>query len=116
MPRFASHCAPQAALEGAGSTVAAAAADVSGQRTPGAMEWSASARGGRPQSHSARCMQARTRLPYEAFAAFLQNIKDLNTGRQSREQTLERARSIFGDSNGDLYLSFQALLARHLSN
>ena len=60
-------------------------------------------------------MQARTRLPYEAFAAFLQNIKDLNTGKQSREQTLERACSIFGDSDNDLYLSFKALLARHLS-
>lgn len=61
-------------------------------------------------------LQARTRLPYESFAAFLQNIKDLNTGKQSRDETLERARTIFGANNADLFVSFQGLLARHLSS
>eukprot|EP00892_Ulva_mutabilis_P000855 jgi/Ulvmu1/10770/UM069_0004.1 len=60
--------------------------------------------------------QARTRLPYESFAAFLQNIKDLNTGKQSRDETLERSRTIFGANNADLFVSFQGLLARHLSS
>lgn len=58
--------------------------------------------------------QARSRLEYEAFAQFLQNIKELNAGKQTREETLERAHEIFGTSNADLYDSFQALLSRHL--
>lgn len=47
--------------------------------------------------------QARGRLPYEHFSHFLQNIKDLNHGRQTREETLRRAREIFGVANIDLY-------------
>jgi len=59
--------------------------------------------------------QARARLSYEQFALFLDNIKQLNAGTKTREVTLERARSIFGADNPDLYASFESLLSRHLS-
>ncbi|KAG9439476.1 hypothetical protein H6P81_019641 [Aristolochia fimbriata] len=56
--------------------------------------------------------QARSRLSYEQFGAFLANIKELNAQRQSREETLRKAEEIFGIENKDLYLSFQGLLNR----
>lgn len=56
--------------------------------------------------------QARSRLSYEQFSAFLANIKDLNARKQSREETLRKAEEIFGIDNKDLYLSFQGLLNR----
>ncbi|CAL4961194.1 unnamed protein product [Urochloa decumbens] len=59
--------------------------------------------------------QARNRLSYEQFAAFLANIKDLNAHRQSREETLRKADEIFGAENKDLFMSFQGLLRRSLS-
>ena len=58
--------------------------------------------------------QARARLSYEQFSSFLQNIKELNAHRQSREETLHKARSIFGSENDDLYGAFEGLLSRHL--
>lgn len=57
--------------------------------------------------------QARSRLSYEQFSAFLANIKELNAQKQSREETLRKAEEIFGIDNKDLYLSFQALLNRN---
>ncbi|XP_042483413.1 uncharacterized protein At4g15545-like [Macadamia integrifolia] len=57
--------------------------------------------------------QARSRLSYEQFSAFLANIKELNAQRQSREETLTKAEEIFGTDNKDLYLSFQGLLNRN---
>nr|XP_043621655.1 uncharacterized protein At4g15545 [Erigeron canadensis] len=57
--------------------------------------------------------QARSRLSYEQFSAFLANIKELNAQKQSREETLKKAEEIFGTDNKDLYLSFQALLNRN---
>ncbi|KAK9057101.1 hypothetical protein SSX86_024468 [Deinandra increscens subsp. villosa] len=57
--------------------------------------------------------QARSRLSYEQFSAFLANIKELNAQKQSREETLRKAEEIFGSDNKDLYLSFQALLNRN---
>ncbi|KAF5781421.1 hypothetical protein HanRHA438_Chr11g0496281 [Helianthus annuus] len=57
--------------------------------------------------------QARSRLSYEQFSAFLANIKELNSQKQSREETLRKAEEIFGSDNKDLYLSFQALLNRN---
>ncbi|PKA57024.1 Uncharacterized protein AXF42_Ash002328 [Apostasia shenzhenica] len=57
--------------------------------------------------------QARCRLSYEQFAAFLANIKELNAHKQSREETLKRAEEIFGSDNKDLYLSFHGLLNRN---
>ncbi|KAL6637187.1 hypothetical protein ACP70R_024759 [Stipagrostis hirtigluma subsp. patula] len=58
--------------------------------------------------------QARSRLSYEQFGAFLANIKELNAHKQSREETLKKAEEIFGPDNKDLYLSFQGLLNRSL--
>ncbi|KAJ3674466.1 hypothetical protein LUZ60_005082 [Juncus effusus] len=59
--------------------------------------------------------QARTRLSYEQFGAFLANIKELNAQKQSREETLKKAREIFGLENKDLYLSFHNLVNRNMS-
>lgn len=58
--------------------------------------------------------QARNRLSYEQFSAFLSNIKELNAHRQTREETLRKADEIFGAENKDLYASFDSLLSRHL--
>ncbi|XP_066386549.1 uncharacterized protein At4g15545-like isoform X1 [Miscanthus floridulus] len=58
--------------------------------------------------------QARSRLSYEQFGAFLANIKELNAHKQSREETLKKAEEIFGPDNKDLYLSFQGLLNRSM--
>ncbi|KAK6776971.1 hypothetical protein RDI58_023688 [Solanum bulbocastanum] len=52
--------------------------------------------------------QARSRLSYEQFSAFLTNIKELNAQKQSREETMKKSEEIFGTENKDLYLSFQA--------
>lgn len=57
--------------------------------------------------------QARAQLSYEQFSQFLHNIKELNAGRQSREETLRRARDIFGPAHQDMYVMFEALLSRH---
>eukprot|EP00250_Pteridium_aquilinum_P017679 c23735_g2_i1 orf=136-1221(+) len=58
--------------------------------------------------------QARNRLSYEQFSAFLANIKELNAHHQTREETLKKASDIFGPENGDLYEAFDGLLSRHL--
>ncbi|KAG6687276.1 hypothetical protein I3843_11G063500 [Carya illinoinensis] len=58
--------------------------------------------------------QARSRLSYEQFSAFLANIKELNSQKQTREETLRKAEEIFGMENKDLYLSFQGLLNRNI--
>lgn len=57
--------------------------------------------------------QVRTRLPYEQFAAFLANVKQLNSRKQSKEETLRNAAEIFGADNKDLYDVFERLLTRH---
>ncbi|XP_065864968.1 uncharacterized protein At4g15545-like isoform X2 [Euphorbia lathyris] len=59
--------------------------------------------------------QARSRLSYEQFSAFLANIKELNAQKQTRDETLRKAEDIFGTDNQDLYISFQALLNRNLN-
>ncbi|KAJ7569673.1 hypothetical protein O6H91_01G088300 [Diphasiastrum complanatum] len=58
--------------------------------------------------------QARNRLSYEQFSAFLANIKELNAHRRTREETLRTADEIFGPENKDLYKSFEGLLSRHV--
>jgi hypothetical protein len=58
--------------------------------------------------------QARARLSYENFSQFLQNIKELNAHKQTRQETLSRAAEIFGDHNSDLYHTFETLLVKHL--
>ncbi|GIM09912.1 hypothetical protein Vretimale_13710 [Volvox reticuliferus] len=57
--------------------------------------------------------QARAQLSYEQFSQFLHNIKELNAGRQSREETLRRSRDIFGPMHQDMYGMFESLLSRH---
>lgn len=59
--------------------------------------------------------QARNRLSFEQFSAFLANIKELNSHRQTREETLHKADEIFGLDNKDLYVIFDNLLSRHHS-
>lgn len=59
--------------------------------------------------------QARSRLSFEQFSAFLANIKELNSHRQTREETLHKADEIFGTDNKDLYVIFDNLLSRHPS-
>ncbi|KAL3685649.1 hypothetical protein R1sor_003671 [Riccia sorocarpa] len=54
--------------------------------------------------------QARNRLSYEQFSAFLANIKELNAHRQTREETLRKADKTFGPENKDLYIAFDGLL------
>ncbi|VWU50798.1 conserved protein, unknown function [Hepatocystis sp. ex Piliocolobus tephrosceles] len=56
---------------------------------------------------------ARTRLTYEQFNLFLNNIKKLNNNQQNRDETLKKAQAIFGDSNVDLYEEFKVLISKH---
>lgn len=56
--------------------------------------------------------QARSQLSYEGFNEFLANIKRLNNQQQSREETLEEARRIFGPDLHNLYQEFDQLLSR----
>ena len=65
-----------------------------------------------PDSARLEGRRARARLSNEHFAAFLQAIKELNSGRQTREDTLAAAHDIFGPANPDLYASFDGALAR----
>ncbi len=95
-----------------------------------------------PPVQDAPCRHARTpapprraRLSYEAFSHFLHAIKELNAGRQSREEALRAARATFGEArcraaaaaspahliahlhpagpaNTDLYATFESLLMR----
>mmetsp|Transcript_15643 Transcript_15643/g.35962 ORF Transcript_15643/g.35962 Transcript_15643/m.35962 type:complete len:244 (-) Transcript_15643:18-749(-) len=56
---------------------------------------------------------ARNNLSYEAFNDFLANIKRLNNQQQTREETLDEARRIFGADHAHLYRDFEQLLNRH---
>ncbi|XP_031397954.1 uncharacterized protein At4g15545-like isoform X2 [Punica granatum] len=57
--------------------------------------------------------KVRTRLSHEQFGEFLESVKDFNSHRQNREETLRRAAEIFGTDNSDLYDTFQGLLAHN---
>ncbi|XP_078175871.1 uncharacterized protein At4g15545-like isoform X3 [Carex rostrata] len=58
---------------------------------------------------------ARSRLSYEQFGAFLANVKEFNSSRQSREETLQKAEDIFGLENKDLFILFQNMINRNQS-
>ena len=45
----------------------------------------------------------RQRLSNDAFSSFLQAIKELNSGKLTRNDTLQQARDIFGSTNRELY-------------
>lgn len=57
--------------------------------------------------------KARSSLSYEAFNEFLAHIKRLNNQQQTREETLDQARRIFGPQQQHLYTEFEHLLNRH---
>ncbi|KAI5654152.1 hypothetical protein M9H77_31339 [Catharanthus roseus] len=58
--------------------------------------------------------QVRTRLSYEQFGAFLANVKELNSHKQTKEETLRKAEEIFGAENKDLYAVFEGLITRNV--
>uniref|UniRef100_A0A0E0L2E9 At4g15545-like C-terminal domain-containing protein n=1 Tax=Oryza punctata TaxID=4537 RepID=A0A0E0L2E9_ORYPU len=58
--------------------------------------------------------QVRNRLSYEQFSAFLANVKELNSHKQTREDTLRKADGIFGPDNKDLYTIFEGLITRNI--
>ncbi|PNX98678.1 hypothetical protein L195_g021933, partial [Trifolium pratense] len=58
--------------------------------------------------------QVRNRLSYEQFSAFLANVKELNSHKQTREVTLQKADEIFGPENKDLYTVFEGLITRNV--
>ncbi|XP_042491417.1 uncharacterized protein At4g15545 [Macadamia integrifolia] len=58
--------------------------------------------------------QVRTRLSYEQFGAFLANVKELNSHKQTREETLRKSDEIFGPDNKDLYTIFEGLITRNI--
>nr|XP_043629324.1 uncharacterized protein At4g15545-like isoform X2 [Erigeron canadensis] len=59
--------------------------------------------------------QVRSRLSYEQFSAFLANVKELNSQKQSKEDTLRKADEIFGPGNNDLYAIFEGLVTRNFN-
>ncbi|ESW19828.1 hypothetical protein PHAVU_006G159000 [Phaseolus vulgaris] len=58
--------------------------------------------------------QVRSRLSYEQFGAFLANVKELNSHKQTKEETLQNANEIFGAENKDLYTIFEGLIMRNV--
>ncbi|KAK8928216.1 hypothetical protein KSP39_PZI017314 [Platanthera zijinensis] len=58
--------------------------------------------------------QVRNRLSDEQFNAFLSNVKELNSHKQTRGETLRRADEIFGPENKDLFTIFDGLINRNL--
>ncbi|TKY72058.1 hypothetical protein E2542_SST00794 [Spatholobus suberectus] len=58
--------------------------------------------------------QVRSRLSYEQFGAFLANVKELNSHKQTKEETLQKANEIFGPENEDLYAIFEGLITRNV--
>ncbi|MCD7446299.1 hypothetical protein HAX54_000109 [Datura stramonium] len=57
--------------------------------------------------------QVRNRLSYEQFGGFLANVKELNSHKQTKEETLRKAAEIFGEENKDLYTIFEGLISRN---
>ncbi|KHN33096.1 hypothetical protein glysoja_010087 [Glycine soja] len=58
--------------------------------------------------------QVRSRLSYEQFGAFLANVKELNSHKQTKEETLQKANELFGPENKDLYTIFEGLITRNV--
>ncbi|KAL7178025.1 hypothetical protein ACSBR2_031228 [Camellia fascicularis] len=58
--------------------------------------------------------QVRSRLAYEQFSAFLANVKELNSHKRTKEETLRIADEIFGPDNKDLYAVFEGLITRNV--
>ncbi|KAE9599020.1 hypothetical protein Lal_00043921 [Lupinus albus] len=58
--------------------------------------------------------QVRSRLSNEQFGAFLANVKELNSHKQTKEETLQKVDEIFGAENKDLYAIFEGLITRNV--
>ncbi|CAN1284084.1 Uncharacterized protein At4g15545, partial [Linum perenne] len=56
--------------------------------------------------------QVRSRLSYEQFGAFLANVKELNSHKQTKEETLRKAEEIFGSEGKDLFTIFEGLISK----
>lgn len=54
--------------------------------------------------------KARKRLSYDQYQSLLNNVKELNAFKQTAEETIEVAKDIFGEENGDLLSCFSRLL------
>ncbi|KAF4355447.1 hypothetical protein CsatB_022105 [Cannabis sativa] len=80
--------------------------------------------GADPASHTARTRvdgkeffrQVRSRLSYEQFGAFLSNVKELNSHKQTKEEALQKVDEIFGPDNKDLYAIFEGLISRNINS
>jgi hypothetical protein len=57
--------------------------------------------------------RVRSRLSYDAFSAFLAQIKRLNMGTQDRRTTLAEVRAILGEGETALFEQFEGLIRRH---
>lgn len=55
--------------------------------------------------------EAHSRVPQGLFDMLLAILKGLNSGLQTRKETLEEARKIFGEERSDLYDSLEVLLS-----
>lgn len=55
---------------------------------------------------------AKSRMAPEAFSQFLASLKRYNSQQQTREATLEEARTLFGPDNQSLCVDFENLLSR----
>jgi hypothetical protein len=58
--------------------------------------------------------EAREKLSLEQFNLLLTNIKKLNNHTQTKDETLEKTRQIFGNENKDLYWMFSRLLSKQV--
>jgi len=84
-----------------------------GGQAPGGMGGGGPPGGASPQiDGKAFFRSARGKLSSEAFNQFLASIKRLNNQQQTREETLDEARRLFGPDNQDLYMDFESLLNR----
>ena len=107
-----------------GSAVSSAVASPAGLFPPAGGGVSTPCAGGAPRSPAGQAAseladgkdffrQARLRLTYEQFNAFLASIKKLNDHSQTRDETLAQAQEIFGADGRDLFVAFRGLLSKH---
>ncbi|XAR57153.1 hypothetical protein NMG60_11025193 [Bertholletia excelsa] len=82
---------------------------------PSHSSWDAGSQSGRTRVDGKEFFrQVRSRLSYEQFGAFLANVKELNSHKQTKEETLRKADEIFGPENKDLYAIFEGLITRNV--
>lgn len=56
---------------------------------------------------------AKSKLTFEGFNSFLASIKKLNSGGQTREDTIDEVRALFGPEHKELFQGFERLLNSH---